>query len=245
MTDTPVFALLHGGGQGSWAWEQIAAALQERGATVLLLDVPGCGAKRDRDIGTLTVDDIAAELIGDIRSAGFSEVLLVGHSLAGAVLPRMAEQAPELFRRLVYLSCSAPKPGQTFLAMLGTGVHGENEDEVGWPVDPRTHSRAQRDRVMLCNDMDSAQADAFLTRLGQDDWPMDAVTRDDWRYDHLADMPSTYIVCEQDQILPPQWQERFAERLHVDRLVRIDAGHQAMNTRPAELADLLLAEARQ
>ena len=43
--------------------------------------------------------------------------------------------------------------------------------------------------------------------------------------------------------LPVAWQEIFAERLHADRVVRIDAGHQAMNTRPHELAAILLAEA--
>ena len=43
--------------------------------------------------------------------------------------------------------------------------------------------------------------------------------------------------------LPPMWQQRFAERFHADRIVRIDAGHQVMNTRPHALAEVLLAEA--
>jgi pimeloyl-ACP methyl ester carboxylesterase len=242
MPDGTVFALLHGGGQGSWVWDDTARALRDAGAGVLTLDVPGCGVKRGRDISGLDADAIAAELIADIRAAGVSDVILVGHSLAGALLPRMAEQAPELFRRLVYLSCTAALPGRTFLDQMGSGLHGECEDEVGWPVDPKTHSLEQRYRAMFCNDMTEAEAEAFLARLGPDLWPSDVFTRTDWRYGHLAAIPATYIVCERDQSLPPAWQERFAERLHVDRIVRIDAGHQAMNTQPETLAHILLHE---
>ncbi|HMO67599.1 MAG TPA: hypothetical protein PKD92_03940 [Novosphingobium sp.] len=43
--------------------------------------------------------------------------------------------------------------------------------------------------------------------------------------------------------LPVAWQEAFAARLHADRILRLDAGHQAMTTRPRELAAILLAEA--
>ena len=64
-----------------------------------------------------------------------------------------------------------------------------------------------------------------------------------WRYDHLAAIPASYVVCERDNILPTAWQERFAERFHADRIARIDAGHQAMNTRPQGLAEILLIEA--
>ena len=48
---------------------------------------------------------------------------------------------------------------------------------------------------------------------------------------------------EQDNILPVAWQERFAERFRANRMVRPDAGHQVMNTRPQALAKVLLAEA--
>ncbi|WP_238475375.1 alpha/beta fold hydrolase [Sphingomonas cavernae] len=64
-----------------------------------------------------------------------------------------------------------------------------------------------------------------------------------WSYDHLTDAPSTYVICERDGILPPEWQQRFAQRLHAQRIVHIDAGHQAMNTQPELLAELLMTEA--
>jgi pimeloyl-ACP methyl ester carboxylesterase len=242
MTGQPAFALLHGGGQGSWVWAETVRALEARGAQVLALDVPGCGAKRGRELSALDSDAIAAELLADIVAAGLSNVVLVGHSLAGAILPLMAKAAPDRFRRLIYLTCTAPLFGTSFLDQMGTGLHGENADTVGWPVDPKTYSLEQRYRAMFCNDMADGEADAFLGKLGLDHWPTDVFLRTDWRYDHLEAMPSSYILCERDQSLPPDWQQRFATRLHCDRTVRIGAGHQAMNTQPETLAAMLIAE---
>ena len=246
MTD---FAFLHGGGQGGWVWDETIAAMKLQSAQTgasnryLALDAPGCGAKRGRDTGAIAFAEIAPELVRDIEAAGLSDVVLVGHSQAGMTLPGMAEAAPSLIRKLVYVTCSAPQQGKTTIEKMGSGLHGAHPDEVGWPVDPEASTVEQRFRAMFCNDMNAADADAFLAKLGKDMWPAACYTQRDWRFDHLAAIPSTFVLCLQDMSLPPVWQERFARQLHCDRTVQLDAGHQAMNTRPHGLAEILLAEA--
>ena len=235
------FALLHGGGQGSWLWDDVIGELSASSDCVAL-DVPGCGEKRERDTSAIEFDDIARELIADIEAAGMNDVVLVGHSQAGMPMPRMAEFAPELFSKLVYVTCSAPPPGTSVLELIGNCLRGEREDQVGYPLDPATTSFEERFAVMFCNDMSADEREAFLAKLGHDMWPMSSYTYRNWRYDHLGSVASTYVVCEQDMSLPPAWQERFAERLRVDSVVRIDAGHQVMNTQPKALAAALIAE---
>ena len=240
------FAFMHGGGQGSWIWAQTisAMALQSgnRYGRSLALDAPGCGAKRARDTSGITFPDIVEELVADIENAGMKDVVLVGHSQAGSVMPAMAELRPGLFRRLIYVSCSSPAPGVTIPQLIGNSLHGENENEVGWPIDPATTSREDRYRAMFCNDMESDEAGRFLDALGPDSWPMSSYQFTDWRYDHLRSVPTTYVVFLQDQALPVTWQERFAKRYHAGRITRIDAGHQGMMTRPHALAEVLLIE---
>lgn len=241
------YAFLHGGGQGGWVWTETIAALEQQtrgeGGRVLALDVPGCGTKRGRDTSQIGVDDIATELIADLQHAGMKDVILVGHSQAGTMLPRLAERLPGLFRRLVFVSCCAPLAGQTILQMIGRGLHESHPDEVGWPLDPAQHSQQQLYRHMFCNDMGEEEAADFLARLGLDRWPDQSMLASDWRYDHLTNIPSSFVLCLKDGILTPAWQERFAQRLHAQRLVRIDAGHQVMNTRPHALAEALRREA--
>jgi len=232
------FAFLHGSGMGSWLWNETIAALKAQAggaANCFALDVPGCGAKRGRDTAAVEFDDIARELNSDIETAGLRDVVLVGHSQAGSMMPRMVEFAPSLVNRLIYVSCFAPPPGTTIPELMGNGLHGERDDRVGWPVDPKVAPTKERYSYMLCNDMSPRQRDV---------WPMISNTYRDFRYDHLDSIPATYVLCLQDMSLPPPWQVRFAETLRVEKTIRIDAGHQVMNTRPQALAEVLLAEFR-
>jgi pimeloyl-ACP methyl ester carboxylesterase len=241
------FVFLHGGGQGSWVWQETLTALaklsSDRRLHTLTLDVPGCGTKRGRDTTHLSLDEVVDELLRDIEAAKLRDVMLVGHSQAGTLLPRMAEKQPALFHRLIYVSCSAPLPGQTVLQMIGRGVHGSHPDEVGWPMDPATTPKPDLYRHMFCNDMSAEQAAQFFAKLGHDRWPDQCMAESGWRYDNLRNVPSTYVLCQLDGILTPLWQEKFAARLNVRRVVHIEAGHQVMNTQHQALADTLAHEA--
>jgi pimeloyl-ACP methyl ester carboxylesterase len=241
------YVFLHGGGQGGWVWDETIAALrqqtQDKFGRAFVLDVPGCGSKRGKDTATLSIDGVATELLADISKQDLRNIILVGHSQAGTVLPRLAAKGPELFRKLVYVSAIAPSPGKNILQQMGTGPRGSNPEEVGWPFDPETIDASKRSALMFCNDMDEAATAAFLAKLGYDNWPAQTMAAADWRYDHLESIPSTYVICLRDGILPVQWQETFAARVKAKRQIRIDAGHQVMNTRPHTLAEVLHYEA--
>lgn len=245
MTSSTDFAFLHGGGQGSWVWNETIAALQSQlgnSAKLLALDVPGCGIKRDRASEMIDNNEIAHELVADLERAGLQNIVLVGHSQAGQVLPLMAALKPGLFRRLIYLACSIPREGQNVPQMMGRGQHGDNHDEVGFPFDPKTEKLSDRYPQMFCNDMSPEQATAFLAKLGNDSWPMPSYTFTDWRHDRIGTVPSSYVLCLRDNILPANWQQRFAKRFRCERTIQIDAGHQAMNTQPQQLAEIILNE---
>ncbi|HEX7855781.1 MAG TPA: alpha/beta hydrolase [Sphingobium sp.] len=241
------FAFLHGGGQGSWVWDQTIAALHlqagDEAVRAIALDAPGCGAKRDRATDGLTMQDVAAELVADIERAGLTDVILVGHSQAGQAMPFMTKLRPALFRRLVYVSCSMPLPGQSVSQMMGKNLRGINPQEVGWPVDPASGDHHEKAMRMFYNDMSEEQAAPFLARIGKDMWPLATYSQSDWPYEELGKVPATFVLCLRDEALPPDWQHTFAERLKVERLVQVDAGHQVMNSRPHALAEIVRLEA--
>jgi len=247
MHDQFNYAFVHGDAQGSWVWDETIAALhrQTDGAfgRALALDAPGSGLKRCSATNELTLEDVATEFIEDIKMAGMENVVLVGHSLGGQAMALMAEFQPELFRSLVYVSCLIPLPGQNVAQVMGTGLHGGNPDKVGYPLDPTSSDPCDCVAAMLCNDMDQEQATAFMAKLGADGWPPQTYYFTEWRYDHLDQVPATYVLCLRDQSLPVGWQEVFAARFKVHEIVRVDAGHQVMNTRPEALAEILRHEA--
>ena len=241
------YAFLHGGGQGSWVWQSTITALAQQTSAAqlqtLALDVPGCGLKRGRQTDSLNIASIAEELIQDIEKRFTNNVVLIGHSQAGQAMCFMAKQRPELFKRLIYISCSIPLAGQNIQQMIGNGLQGENDKEIGWPLDPASSNINDQYTAMFCNDMDTEQTKHFLAALGQDIWPPSTYTHTDWPYEHLGDIPASYIVCLKDMSLPAAWQSTFADRFKAQRTIAIDAGHQIMLTRPHELAETLRTEA--
>lgn len=236
MTD---FIFQHGAMVGGFVWDELieAIAVQSGGdARCMTLDVPGCGEKRGRDVREMSFDAIIDDLLADVDASGMSDVVLVGHSQGGTVLPRLAEARPELFRKLIYIACLGPDPGQSVMEAAQAGKLDEDQDVAAVTI-------MESLRTMLCNDMDVPTTRNFLARLGGGDaWPPSSYSEPGWRYDHLKDVPSTYIFCEQDNCVPPAKQEAYLANLHIDRIVRIDSGHQPMNSRPEELARIILAE---
>jgi pimeloyl-ACP methyl ester carboxylesterase len=243
MTD---FVFLHGGGQGSWVWDETIAAMRAQAGNAhrfLALDVPGCGRKRERETATIGFDAIVAELVEDVRSAGFSDVVLVGHSQAGTVMPRMARADPALFRRVVHVSTIAPDPGADVIEMSSRRMTADRSEAVNRSFFDDAMPAAERFGVKFCNDMAPDQAAAFLAKLGQDNWPRSSYEVSDWEYATPPPGRVSFVLCLRDAVLPLSWQERFAERHGARSLHRIDAGHQAMNSRPQGLAEILLTEA--
>jgi pimeloyl-ACP methyl ester carboxylesterase len=223
-------------------WDETIAALgQQTGGDfgrALALDIPGCGSKRERATRNLDVPQIVAGLVEDIEAAGFRDAILVGHSQAGTILPLLVEARPLLFRRAVFVSCLAPLPGQTALEWRASMPAAESAlSSMAAPV------TRERYHAMFCNDMAPEEAREFLDRLGRDAWPSCSYETSDWRYDHLDALPSSYVLCTRDATFNPLWQEIFAERFKVRRVIHIDAGHQVMNTRPHALAEVLRLEA--
>jgi pimeloyl-ACP methyl ester carboxylesterase len=246
MNTSPNYVFQHGGTQGGWIWaETIEAMKTQSGGSLgqlLALDVPGCGTKRGRNTEGVTIADVAREQVADIEAAGLRDVILVGHSQGGQLLPLMAAMKPALFRRVVYLTCLGQIPGKNILQMYGNGLNGTVEDEIGFPADPATTSPSARMKIMFCNDMDKEQTTAFFSRLGPDNWPPLTYAEQDWGHKHPGTVPSTYIICLQDLAIPVPWQETFAKQAGVEKRVYIDAGHQVMNTRPHALAEILRHE---
>jgi pimeloyl-ACP methyl ester carboxylesterase len=247
MTNDVAIAFLHGGKQGSWVWDEVRAAIKQqagaRAPEMVALDVPGCGIKSGPNVESLALADVMTELTADLGAVNASRLMLVGHSQAGTVLPRLAAAQRGRVAKIVYLACSVPAEGQTLAAMLGTGRQGEHEDQVGWPFDRETTSPEAMFSTMFCNDMKPAAQSAFLAKLGGDDWPSACATTDTvWGCEAVRDIPTHYVIALRDQILTPPWQERFAARLGASEISRIDAGHQLMQTRPQAVAETLLAQ---
>ena len=126
----PTFVLIHGGAHGAWCWARLFPHLE---APALALDLPGRGA-RPADLDAVTCDSFADSAAADIERAGLSDAILVGHSMAGLTLPRVAARIPQRLAQLVFVSCVVPPHGKAVLDVLAGTAKELTDARVGQPT---------------------------------------------------------------------------------------------------------------
>jgi pimeloyl-ACP methyl ester carboxylesterase len=228
------FVLIHGAAHGAWCWEPLVPYLD---GSALALDLPGRG-RTPGDLEKLTLDDFARSAAGEIESAGLSRVILVGHSMAGLTLPRVVEKIPERIAHVILVACLVPGEGQSISDVFSIPEEARAAHSSGdGAMDQATA------RFMFCNDMDEAQTRFVLERLCPEaQRPLTEPAR-------LAGLrrpvPRSYVKLLRDQALEPPRQDEFIRNAGPGCAVHeLDAGHDAMISRPRELASILNRIAR-
>jgi pimeloyl-ACP methyl ester carboxylesterase len=226
------FVLIHGGGHGAWCWGPLMPYLA---APALALDLPGRG-RHPADLESITCDVWADSAAADIEKAGLSDVILVGHSMAGLTLPRVVERIPERLARLVFVACTTPPEGGSILGELDPDVAeiAAAANAAGAEQFGLTDEQAMG---MFCNGMDAVQTRFVLDNLCPE---APGPLSEPMRLAGLAQpVPRTYVKLLRDATLSQELQDAVIARLGDAEVRTLDACHDVMISHPRELAELL------
>jgi pimeloyl-ACP methyl ester carboxylesterase len=184
------FVLVHGGGCDRRCWSRLQPLLNDASYAP---DLPGRGSN-PADLAKVRRADFVDAVVYEILRRDLSEVVLVGHSLAGITLPGVAERIPNRLRRLVFVSCAVPAQGACVVDMLATlsPTVAQVAQQLGdGVVDAQGSLHPDFATVMFCNDMNDEQRDFALSLLvpesvGVLSEPMDLAGLD-------RGIPTTYV----------------------------------------------------
>jgi pimeloyl-ACP methyl ester carboxylesterase len=222
-------ALVHGSYHGAWCWDFLAPELERLGHRVITMDL----AITDPTLGAA---DYARTVTKVLERT--TEPMLVGHSMAGLVIPLVAAQRP--IRKLVFLAAFVPYLGRS-----------ANEQRAAEPIDGRVPPRTTEwtdlgDDVWMVGPNTATElffhdAPAAVAR-----WATRRLRPQSYRVFNevtpLAAWPeveSRSIVCRDDRAINPDWVRSASRaRLGVPAL-ELGGGHSPNLTRPAELAHML------
>ncbi|BCN70002.1 alpha/beta hydrolase [Prescottella equi] len=102
--------LVHGMGGDNRTWDRFARSMTARGRRVLAVDLRGHG--RSARAASYLFGEFGDDILGLCEDLDFDRVDLVGHSLGGHAVSLVAQQQPELVRRLVLEEAPLPlRPG--------------------------------------------------------------------------------------------------------------------------------------
>jgi pimeloyl-ACP methyl ester carboxylesterase len=227
---TPI-VLIHGGGLDGRCWERLEPHLE---GPVLAVDLPGRGS-HPAPLDSVTFSTCAASVREDVDAAGFDDVVLVGHSLAGCSMPAMIGLLGERVRHAVFVACTVPEDGRSAFDTLDSEIQAMI-DAAPEPDEPRAMDAAMA-KIVLGTDLDDEQFAWCAERLVPE---APRLTADPVDLSALrAAIPRTWVRTLQDIIVPAAKQSRFADNVGNCPVVDLDAGHMCMISQPVRLAAIL------
>lgn len=235
----PALVLVHGGQHTARCWEPtvVELARQQPDLRVLAVEVPGRGCSPG-DLATLTIKKCVSSVVDQVERAGLDEVVLVGHSLAGISIPAVATRlGARRVCHLVMVACCVPPQGGSVVDTLygPLRLYARAAARISSASKPLPRFLASQ---LFCNGMTRGQKAFALDQLCNEAMRLTTETVD--RSALPAQIKRTWVLTLRDRALPPSQQRRFAENLGgVDKVVEIDACHDVMVSRPAELATVL------
>ncbi len=229
----PTIVLVHGAFAESASWDNVIDSLAGSGHSVI------AAANPLRDPAT----DAAS--VGDVIRAVEGPVLLVAHSYGGAVISNVPADAGEI-TGLVYVNGFAPDPGESCFSLAGRFPGSTLGEDTLRPVprsDGTTDLYIVQDRFhdLFCADVPAPQA----ARLAATQRPatQEALVAPSGERPLWRELPSWFVVGEEDRIIPAELQRFLAERAGAQRTLEIPGASHAAGISQAQVTAELILEA--
>jgi pimeloyl-ACP methyl ester carboxylesterase len=233
------FVFVHGMSHGAWCWELVHERLERAGHRALAVDLPGHG-RRAAEWRRASVSAYARAVTDAMAQAGFHRAVVVGHSMGGVVIPKVAELVPARVAHLVFLAAVVLPHGasllETQVSLPGRALFRGLAAAAGAIQYPAVIEHARWMSDLPPGDPRVVAALARLTPQPFRPW----TERVDMRRFYAMAVPRTYVRCLRDAAIPPAKAAEYAARLGV-RPVDLDTAHGPMLSAPDQLAKILLA----
>ena len=217
--------LVHGAWADGSSWSKVIPLLTAKGMTVTAVQLP----LTDFDVDVAAVRRAIALAEGD--------VVLVGHSYAGAVIGE-AGNDPKV-ARMVYIDAFAPDAGESAGTLFEAFEAAPLSDAIR--PDAQGYLKLTRDGIfeLFAQDLDATEKAVVHATHG----PLHAsalggtLTEAAWRT-----RPTYYFIGNQDHAIPRVEQERMAARMNAT-VARVDSSHVPMLSQPQAVADFIVSAA--
>jgi pimeloyl-ACP methyl ester carboxylesterase len=210
--------LVPGSWPGAWCYDAVAERLAD--LRVVAIDLPS-------NDGAAGLPDDAAAVRDALDRIG-EPALVVGHSYGGIAISEGAAGSAHA-AALIYLCAFMLEPGQALL----DAMHHELPPWIALDEAAGTHLPQGTERS-LYGDCPADVAKAAAERLTSQSVAAIATPQTVAAWQAL---PSTYVICEQDQAVPPPVQEAMASRAAT--VERVPSSHSPFLSRPDDVAAIL------
>ena len=227
MADKLNVLLVHGAWADGSCWAKVIPLLQEQGLKVIAAQVPL----------TSLDDDIA--VTRRLLSMQPGSTVLVGHSYGGAVITGAATSAPNV-KTLVYITAFGLDEGESLASLSKQGPPSPGSTAI--EPDDHGYLWINRDGFHEAFAADATATEATVMAAVQKPLSLASFTGSPgvpaWKT-----IPSWYLVCTDDHMIPPPAQEFLAGRMGAT-VRSVPSSHAPFMSQPRAVADIIAEAAR-
>ncbi|EXM15132.1 Alpha/beta hydrolase fold-1 [Fusarium oxysporum f. sp. vasinfectum] len=235
----PTIFIVPGFYEGPTVFQPLADSLNGRGFKTVITTISSTGKTPP---GSPNMDDdianIAKDLAPVVQEAGDEGVVAVMHSAGGFIgsgaLKGLTSQARQDsgkaggVKKIIFITAGVAPEGYEQGTMEFFDYHESNGTQSC--KDPRN---------LLYGDFSDEEASEWLPGLQHQ---ADRGWATKVQYCGWREVPSVYIICEGDRILPVELQERFAG-LAGSEIMKVDAGHMVQLSQTEKVASIIASHA--
>ena len=230
------FVLVHGGGHGGWCWRPCANALRSRGHEVYAPTLTGFGDRAH--LSAPDFETFVTDIANVVAFEDLYDVVLVGHSMGGVVVPRVAEAIPDRIATAVWLTAAVCNDGESLIETVPQSPWIAKAVTIG----PDGTAHTDPELILDANIHDGTAEQRRFVHDRHLPYPPHALTEPGRLTAFLAlGIPTAYVVATLDRTIEPHVQEKLAARLPDPRRATVAAGHDCMLTQPEATATALEA----
>ncbi|WOO76464.1 Putative methylesterase 6 [Vanrija pseudolonga] len=228
MAPKPTIILVHGFWGGAAHWNKVILELRAAGY--------GYNNLRAIDVPLTSLADDAGRIRQELDNTE-GDVLLVGHSYGGAVITEAGNH--KAVKGLVYIAAFAPdageSPGGLTQARPPSAAANLAPDAAGylWVKRELFHESFAQDLTK-----DDGFAMAITQKAPLASTFGEAISNPAWKT-----KPSWYQISTADHMINPENQQFMSARIQPRKVIKLDASHASLASKPKEVAALILEAA--
>lgn len=233
------YILVHGAWGAAWEFNEVAALLSADGSNVIAVDLPGHGDNK-APINEVTMDAYVQTVTNVINDQN-DKVILVGHSLAGAVISQVAEIIPDKIDRLIYVAAMLLKTGESPLEMMQSDKDGELLANVIFSEDQTIATlNADTIRNILLNDVkDEERLEKLIPEFFMEQSTEPFMATAQLSEENFGSVSKYYIRASIDKVLSPALQDKMISNWKVEKVFTLESGHFPLTSVPEDLVDII------
>jgi len=222
MTENTNILLVHGAWADGSCWSKVLLLLKAKGYNATAAQIPL----------TSLADDIA--VTQRLLSARKEPTVLVGHSYGGAVITGAANDAPQV-KALVYITAFGLDAGESLASLSKQGPPSPGSAAI--EGDDKGYLWINREKFHRSFAADATDDEAYVMAAVQRPLSFASFAGEEtapaWK-----NIPSWYLLCTNDQMIPPPAQQFMAKRMNAT-VRSVASSHAPFMSKPEEVAKII------